>query len=60
MGVFKERHDVKGKEMVLYLTVDFKMVNIIFKAKTGMLSAQLDFRRGCNAIWNRPHMQNWF
>ena len=60
MGVFKERYNVKGKETVLYSNVDFKMVNIIFKAKTWMLSAQLDFRRGCNAIWNRPHLQNWF
>ena len=58
MGVFNERYDVKGKETVLYSNVNFQMVNIIFKAKTWMLSAQLDFRRGCNAIWNRPHLQN--
>ena len=34
MGVINETYDVKGKETVLYSNVDFKMVNIIFKAKT--------------------------
>ena len=50
MGVIKERYDVRRKETVLYSNVDFEMVNIIFKAKTWKLRAQLDFWRRYNAI----------